>query len=360
LGVNSQKLQLIIRFFSLALYPLSLLYACIIYLRNWAFDHGILPSKTPAIYTICVGNITVGGTGKTPMVAFLAENLSKNFNVALLSRGYGRSTKGFRQVTSSQTAQTVGDEPYLYFLRFGSNIPVFVGEDRLAAYQKIQALNPNIQVLILDDAYQHRYINAHHKLLMLDFNRLPFNDYHLPFGRLREGLYSIKRAHSLVISKCPEKLNPTEKTTIENNCQAYTTKKPPIYFSNISYQKPVGFNGEGTINTNNYLIVSSIAQHTTFEFYCKSNFNVAKAIHYPDHHLFAAKDLQHISTICQQHNLSLLCTEKDYVKLKGLLPKYITAFYLPISMQFNPDQNILLSYFNSQIKQFQQTASKIS
>ena len=212
--------------------PISWIYGFVVWLRNLLYDDHILRSTKVSIPTICVGNLAVGGTGKTPMAEYLLSLLSANYKVALLSRGYGRKTRGFRLANEHDTAATIGDEPMQIHLRF-PDIPVAVCADRVKGVKQLQHLYPDLQCVILDDAYQHRSLSCGFYILLTPYDCLYTNDHMLPWGRLRDLPSQSHRANVVVVTKCPEHMQPIERRIVSNNLQLASYQH--LFYSSIGY-----------------------------------------------------------------------------------------------------------------------------
>jgi tetraacyldisaccharide 4'-kinase len=321
------------------LFPFSWLYGLITDFRNWLFDKGLMKSTTFDIPIINVGNLTVGGTGKTPHVEYLIKLLKNSKKVATLSRGYGRKTKGFLLADSQANAQTIGDEPYQFYQKFGNEIAVCVGEKRVEAIQKMRALKPDTNVIILDDAFQHRPVKPSLNLLLVDYNRPIYDDFPFPVGRLRERRYGVKRADAVIVSKCPKDLSQQEQQIIQQNLQPYLQANAPVFFTKILYGKPRNCRLEDTdLDGNKILLLSGIANPLLFEAYAKEHFEVVNHLIYPDHHDFSEQDLLAIHQQFKQNIKAVLMTEKDMVKFQPLLGhpllQNVSLFYLPIEIDF--------------------------
>lgn len=182
--------------------------------------------------------MTVGGTGKTPHIEYLQRLLSSDWEIAILSRGYGRKTKGYREVTDQSTAIEVGDEPLQFYHKFGHHTPVFVCEKRVEGIQRIEKEKPNTQIILLDDAFQHRAIRPHLNLLLTDYRRLFYQDYVLPMGLLREFRRGAKRANAVIVTKCPPLLTDTDKNEIVRQIQKFTLPSTPIFFRPLGTKLP--------------------------------------------------------------------------------------------------------------------------
>jgi len=319
-------------------WPFSLLYQFITSVRNALFDAGLKSVYQSSIYTISIGNLTVGGTGKTPHIEYLVQLLAKRYTLATLSRGYGRKSKGFRQANSASDSSEIGDEPLQLYQKFGTTLPVFVAEKRAEGLQKIEHHPPIPQLILLDDAYQHRAVRPHLNLLLTDYRRLFFNDYVLPLGLLRESKYGAKRAHGVVVTKCPPSLSQKDQEHIERKIRHYTFPQTPIFFSYFDYGKPLAyFESLKPISSNSTIwLVSGIAQPVLFEEAAKKHFLVAGHSSMGDHHAFTESEVLHWAKIAEEH--TILTTEKDWVKLKPLLENLSLTessfYYWPIQVTF--------------------------
>lgn len=334
--------------YSILLAPFALIYFGITWMRNLFFDWGIVKSETGPIQTLVVGNLSVGGTGKTPMVEYLINNLSQNYSLAVLSRGYGRKTKGFLQAEANSTPESIGDEPLQIYLKFHGQIPVFVGEDRLKALQIIHSIHPQINLVILDDAFQHQKLLPHFSILLTPYDRPFFKDFLMPLGRLREARTGAKRADLIVVSKTPHVPNPNKKDAIKSSIQKIVGSKNVMY-SQLDYGVPYAINSLDKFKDQPVILVSGLADDRLFQMYCGENFRVVHAFHFADHHDYSEKDgLEILRWINKQFQETpvILTTEKDSQKLK-LLAKQgflgeIPIFALPITVKFAPNEEELL------------------
>lgn len=308
------------------------MYGIITYLRNKLFDCGIIKQKSHSVKIISVGNIRVGGTGKTPFVEYLIKALSPYFNLAILSRGYGRKTKGFIHLQPHHSASEVGDEPLLIYKR-NPNTLVAVCEERNKGVENILKDSPQTNLIILDDAYQHRYINRDINILLTEYNRPFFKDRVIPYGRLREYHKGYKRASYIVVTKCPP--------LSEKQKQDFVLKLKPlphqkIFFSNIVYKLPYHIkNKEKQINLSDYkvLLLTGIANNQHIIKYLNSITQVVDTITFSDHHNFTEKDKIQIKNRYNKFSKSntiLLTTEKDAMRLQD----FETDIYvLPIDIE---------------------------
>jgi tetraacyldisaccharide 4'-kinase len=333
------------------LYPLSLFYGLAVYIRNKCYDIGLLPSRQFDIPVICIGNLEVGGSGKTPFTEYLVQLLQKNISLATLSRGYGRITVGFRWVDALDDVSLCGDEP----LQIKQNFPaigVAVCENRVLAIHRIK---DNYDAVIMDDAYQHRAVKAGLSILLFDYNRLNSNKLLLPAGNYRESYASRKRADILIVTKCPENIEATEKVKIIKNIAPFAYQK--VLFAGIAYAdklQPV-LHGIDTILLNN------ISAHTTILLItgiAKPGLLLAKLktisthiIHhaYADHHTFTlgnvSKLVSQFKAIPTQHKI-ILTTQKDATRLNN--PKFeqqlvgLPLYKVKINMIFANDDKLIL------------------
>ena len=323
------------------LIPFSYLYAGITRTRNWLYDQELLKSHQFPVPVINVGNLTVGGTGKTPHVEYLVR-LLKNNKVAILSRGYKRQTSGFVLASTQESAATLGDEPYQYYKKF-ADVIVAVCEDRVKGIHHLLKLKPNLEVILLDDAFQHRPVHAHLNILLTDYNRLFFQDKVLPAGRLRESRRGAQRADVVVVSKCPEQLPATKAIYLQENIHCYTQPDVPVFFSYYSYADPVSF-GSTLVCRKKIILMTGIAQPGPLLTYLhEAGYEVVKHFNFPDHYYYRQQDVKEISNFAKLNpDSSILTTEKDWVKLAG--PELLTEvqplaiFYIPIVVAFSKDQ----------------------
>jgi tetraacyldisaccharide 4'-kinase len=324
------------------LYPFSLLYGLITDFRNVLFDKGFKSQTGFDIPIINVGNLTVGGTGKSPQIEYLIRLLADTYQVASLSRGYGRKTKGYILADEHANAEQIGDEPMQFFQKFGSKISVAVSEKRVEGVQQLLQEKPTTELILLDDAYQHRYINPSFNILLMDYNRPFYEDLTFPAGRLRERRRGAKRADCIVVSKCPENLDSKAQDTIKQQIKPYPKEGTPIFFSTIRYGNPISCIGKSAVlPTKNIVLVTGIANPLPFENYVAQQFTIQERLVFKDHHAFSEEDVAQIKQALIQENTyekSVIMTEKDSVKFKDLLDKNDPIasrfFYIPIEIDF--------------------------
>jgi tetraacyldisaccharide 4'-kinase len=325
--------------------PSAFLFHGITAARNFLFDRGLLKSQKSPITTLVVGNLSVGGTGKTPWVEFLVRKLRDEVKLATLSRGYGRKTIGFRQVFPNSTAAEVGDEPLQLFTQFKEANPVFVGEDRVGATQKIQQLLPELQLLILDDAFQHRKLNPDFRIVLTPYDSPFSNDYLLPMGRLRESRAGAKRADVVVVTKCPTELSLEEKNRLKQSISPYLNAGTLLLYSSTSYGEPYQIAGPERTGFTAVIALAGLADNGPFFTYCKQQFALVDTFSFSDHYAYKPEDAGQILEVLGQEkgqHAVLLTTEKDAVKLKSFAAtemwSKISIFALPIQVALEPSQ----------------------
>lgn len=312
------------------LFPFSLIYGGIAAIRNFMFDYGLKKQVYFDLPVICVGNLSVGGTGKTPQVEYLIRLLSDNFNTVTLSRGYKRKSDGFYLADTSTQMEDIGDEPFQYFSKF-KKIHVAVDTKRVHGTQEILNTLPQTDVILLDDAYQHRHIKAGFYILLTKYNDLYCDDLVLPAGNLREFKSGAKRADVIVVTKCPSDLSLNNQMKIKQKLNVNSNQE--VYFSSICYNNEIT-NGEDFLVLNQipndlFIAVAGIAKPEYFYKHIKvinNNF-----VTFPDHHHFSEKDIDLI--LKKADGKKIITTEKDFMRLKGKLPKN-QLYYLPIETQF--------------------------
>ncbi|MDQ1089155.1 tetraacyldisaccharide 4'-kinase [Siphonobacter sp. SORGH_AS_1065] len=324
----------LILFLRRVLLPFSWIYGFITDWRNSLYDRGMSPSATFGIPIVSVGNLTVGGTGKTPHLEYLIRLLKPFASMATLSRGYGRDTKGFRIATNQDTAATLGDEPLQVYQKFGKEIRVTVGEKRAEAAEKLLKLHPETDLILLDDAYQHRAIQPQINLLLTDFYHLFYQDYSFPAGNLRERRHGAARADAIIVTKCPENLDAEGQKKIIKKIAKYS--KAPVFFSGIRYATPRN-SQQQTPPAAPAVLVSGLARPELLETYAQSKYKLAQHLAFGDHHAYTAGDWQKVETQLRQTGSPeawVLTTEKDYVKLKSVSNSSTAIYVLPIEVYF--------------------------
>ncbi len=320
------------------LYPLSALYALISEIRNWLYHFGLLKSTSFNVPIICVGNITVGGTGKTPHTEYLIQLLKDNYKVAVLSRGYGRKTKGFYWVETSNISAEVGDEP-LQMKRKFKDINFAVCENRVLGVKQMLSEMPDIDVILLDDAFQHRAIAPSLKVLLIDYNRPIMSDTVFPAGRMRELAYQHKRADIIVFTKCPMSLSGAERAKLRMKLKKHAHQQ--VFFSHMNYGTPKKLDGKTTQSISLFsqtIMLTGIAQPEPFQKYLEEHLYVEEELIFPDHHNYNDNDITLISKAAGKHpKTAIITTEKDAARLETVqldpaLKERI--YYVPIEVEF--------------------------
>ena len=310
------------------LFPLAFLYWLITFVRNWLYDKGIFKSYSFDITIIAVGNLSVGGTGKTPQIEYLIRLLSDKYKVAVLSRGYKRSTEGFILADENATASSIGDEPFQFYSKF-PNIQVAVDANRKNGIENLLQLSNKPDVILLDDAFQHRKVKAGFYILLTAYDDLFCDDYILPFGNLREPSSGKKRADMIIVTKCPKDLSEIAQQKIREKLKV----KQQVFFTTIQYDDFVFGNDNqllvSEIQSENKVLVAGIAKPKLFFDFLKNEKD--ETLVFPDHHHFSKQDCEQI--LAKANGRKIITTEKDFVRLSGLLPK-AQLFYLPIKAAF--------------------------
>lgn len=298
--------------------PFALLYWLAIAVRNWLYDKKIFGSQSFGLPLICVGNLSVGGTGKSPMVEYLIRLLKSEFKVGVLSRGYKRKTRGYALADETTTALDIGDEPMQFHLKY-PEIPIAVGEERLEAIPQMLHDRPETEVILLDDAFQHRRITAGLNILLTDYSNLFTRDFYLPTGDLRDLRSGYRRAQIIVVTKCPPALAIEEKESI--TAEINPLPGQPVFFTAIEYGQPYHIISREATEINSrteVLLVSGIANPRPLEKLLEKYCHSYHALHYSDHHIFTIDDIRDIRKRFGEldaANKIILTTEKDAVRL---------------------------------------------
>ena len=311
------------------LWPFSLLYRAATAVRNHLYDSGFKTSFEFERFVLSIGNLNVGGTGKTPMTEYLIRLLGEHYRIVTLSRGYGRKTRGYRIAGETDSARTIGDEPYQLFRKF-PNIHVAVCEERAVGIPFILADYPDTDVILLDDAFQHRPVKPQLSIMLTSFDKPFFQDWVLPAGRLRESRKGAARADVIVVTKCPETMPEKIRQGYVDKIRAYAPDTP-VFFSRIAYRQPVGNNGrlKGKV-----VLFSGIANPAQLRDYVDQHFEVVKEYTFRDHYPFNSDDIENLVNNAMREGASLLTTEKDFRRIPDEALKTIEGqvpvYYLPI------------------------------
>ncbi len=327
--------------------PLSWGYGAVTWVRNKMFDSGILTEKTFDIPVVCVGNLTVGGTGKTPHVEYILRHLASRYRIGVLSRGYKRKTKGFILAGPNSSPSDIGDEPLQIYRKFGGRVQVAVCESRRQGITLLQENFPELDLIVLDDAFQHRYVKPKVSVLLMDYHRPFYEDRMLPLGRLRESAVQANRADMVVVSKCPQDMSPLDVRLIRKHLNLMKFQK--LFFSSYDHtdilpvfpedaRYSVSLDALG--REDSVLLVTGVANPRGFIRYFKKFPFRVKVDHYPDHHDFNRRDIAEILDRFEKMKGArkiIVTTEKDAVRLlhnpyfPHRLKSYI--FYLPVEVK---------------------------
>lgn len=307
-------------------------------LRHWMFDCKLIKSQNFKTPIICVGNITVGGTGKTPTAEMIVGYMKQYYNVAVLSRGYGRRTKGYLEVKTTSSYRDVGDEPLQIKLKYPDAL-VVVCEKRTEAIHRIEAEHPEINLIVMDDGFQHRYVEPRINVVIVDSTRPYYEDDYLPAGTLRDKPESLDRAHYFIVTKCPVDMSPLDQRVWRMNLHKIAYQR--VYFTRVIPTPPVAqFPTQNVLNEGDEVIVmSGIGNPKAFISDVKRNYNVVGTITFPDHHVYSVSDIERIVAKLEKHpKAMLLTTEKDTVKLRRSrrVPDIMRErlFYQPVQVEF--------------------------
>ncbi len=323
------------------LVPASWVYGWVVRLRNYLFDAGLIRSEKFSVPIICVGNITVGGTGKTPMAEMIVDYMSRRHKVALLSRGYGRKTKGYIEVSPTSHYREVGDEPLQIKLKFPDTL-VVVCEKRALAIHRIIDEHPDIDLIILDDGFQHRYVNPTVNVVMVDATRPLHEDNFLPYGTLRDDIGQLHRAHYFVVAKCPEDMTPIDRRIMHKNlvCVAYQK----VYFTRIESFSPrpvfPDVAGDRSPQRGSRVIaLSGIGNPLPFHSSLEKEFEVVERIVLEDHHVYRVRDVKLLASLVEQYpDAVIVTTQKDAVKFanRNRIPMEVQRklYFRPINISF--------------------------
>jgi tetraacyldisaccharide 4'-kinase len=332
--------------FRILLFPFALLYGLVVWIRNHMYDRKLLRSSTFGLPLICVGNLSVGGTGKSPMVEYLVRRLKDRFKVATLSRGYKRKTKGYALATKHTTAIDIGDEPMQFHRKF-PDIPVAVGEERIVAIPQLLHDRSETEVVILDDAFQHRSIRAGLNILLTDCNNLFTRDFFLPTGDLRDERRSYERAQVIVVTKCKPDLSVEESALIIKEINPFFHQK--VFFTTFAYGIPYHITNYSTKpldEKTEVLLVTGIANPRSLKSYLETCIDTYYMINYSDHHIFSIEDWGDIKKRFDRMEAGekiILTTEKDAMRLLKFEKELATLpFYvLPIGHHFLFDEGTM-------------------
>jgi tetraacyldisaccharide 4'-kinase len=324
-------------FLGTLLLPFTFIYNAATKFRNYLFDADVKKSFEFEVNVIGVGNLSVGGTGKSPMVEYLIRLLSDKYKIATLSRGYGRKTKGFIIASDNDSALSIGDEPYQFYNKF-KNINVTVGEERAVAIPYILA-ELDSDVILMDDAFQHRYVKPGLNIMLTDYSKPFYSDFVLPSGRLRESRKGAKRADVILVTKCRADISEMEMNEIEKEISVYAPEVK-VCFTSIKYLEPKPIFDDVKFSSN-ILLFSGIANNKPLIEHISTHYQLIDEFYFADHHVYSTKDLNALEERFQRMSIvdkCLLTTEKDMVKLLDSTIEstvhHLPIFYIPIETCF--------------------------
>ena len=332
----------------LLLYPISKLYGIGMVVRNKMFDYGVLKQQEFDIPIVVVGNLAMGGTGKTPHVEYIVESLLGKYNIGVLSRGYRRATKGFVLASPQSRPEDIGDESYQIYRKFGPDITVAVCEKRSEGIRQMREINRDLNMIILDDAFQHLYVKPSVSVILTEYKRPIVYDKILPYGRLRESARALNRADIVVVTKCPIDMKPMHYRLFEENLKLFPFQK--LYFSRYNYGHLVPIFPEETADIpaldcqkadTAILVITGVANPKPFVRFLRRHKAKVKLKRFTDHHNFTASDMDDITRLFDElssDNKFIVTTEKDAVRILNnpYFPHRLkrSIFYVPIKVEF--------------------------
>ncbi len=350
-----------------SLYPFSLLYGIGVGVRNKLFDWGVFRSRAFPLPVICVGNLTVGGTGKTPHTEYLVRLLRHRFRLATLSRGYKRITKGFVLAGTHTTAGEIGDEPYQMFRKF-PDVTVAVDEKRCEGIEYLMRADKDLDVIVLDDAFQHRYVKPGLSIVLMDYRRPVYSDLLMPAGRLREPVCGLKRADMVVVTKCPANMDVEERKRIHR--KLCLDSRQDLFFTTLTYGNLEPLFADtlsrslSDVQDEEILLLTGIASPALLVEMLETCCRKVVSLVYPDHHAFDADDMKKLETVFRQlpgTKKLIVTTEKDAARLAALpaLPGWLKPYIytLPVEVRFLYDEE---ETFNSKIIEYVRKNSRNS
>jgi tetraacyldisaccharide 4'-kinase len=335
------------RWIRLILFPFSILYGGIVMFRNWMFTSGWLKSTAYDFPLICVGNLSVGGTGKSPMIEYLIRLTKDTYSVATLSRGYKRKTTGFLVANVKTTASDIGDEPLQFYSKFNDEIIVAVEAERTVGIEALRNLPNAPAIILLDDSFQHRKVTAGFNILLTPYHDLYVHDFMLPAGNLREPISGAKRADVIVVTKCPKEVSESELLQITQKLRPKVDQK--VFFTTIAYaetiQSETGKISLVSLKESTFILITGIANPKPLLQHLNDQGLQYEHLKYPDHHHFSESDIKSIKQ--KAGNKRVLTTEKDFMRLQGSLD---ALYYLPITVAFLAEEEVFQTHVKDFIK----------
>lgn len=329
------------KFIRIILFPIVPIYFLVTWFRNWLYDKRIKPSKSYDLPIICVGNLSTGGTGKTPMIEYLIRLLKDEKSLATLSRGYKRQSKGFILANKSTLASAIGDEPYQFYTKF-KDITIAVDENRQNGISKLIELEQKPEIILLDDAYQHRKVKAGFNILLTAYSNLYSKDIVLPTGNLREPRWGANRADVVVVTKCDRNISEIEKAKIVNGLKLQSHQS--AFFSYIDYSDVVvsASASKVLVKLPKFTLVTGIANAKPLVDFLNSKGLEFDHLEYADHYNFNSSDIDKLKSIGL-----IITTEKDFVRLSNYKNLESHLYYLPIRLVLDKPET-----FNALVKTF--------
>lgn len=345
--------------------PCSYIFKSVVGVRNFLFNTGVLKQRSFDVPVVVVGNLVVGGTGKTPHTEYIVSRLCMHYKMAVLSRGYKRKTSGFVMASNNLTSYDLGDEPYQIYRKYGACVKVAVCESRVKGIEKLLEINPELNLIVLDDAFQHRYVKPKVAVVLTDYRRLPCDDKMLPLGELREPKEGLNRADIVVVTKCPADIKPIDVNVVKKKLNLAPWQK--VFFSSYRYKELKAVFSEDNpylpdlnwLNSQDtILVVTGIANPVPMVRYLKKFNAKVKVIHFSDHHDYTRDDLNFIAKTYGSlpgERKFIITTEKDAVRLinNAYFPHALrkVMFYLPIEVEFLPGEDEFINVLTTKIKQ---------
>jgi tetraacyldisaccharide 4'-kinase len=318
-------------------FPISLVFGIVLRIRHYLYDSGVFKTKRFQIPVICIGNLEIGGSGKTPMLDYLLHKFSGTYKIVCLSRGYGRNSTGFRWLNDCSGPEEAGDEPWLIYSRHGEKVKVAVDANRVSGVERILKDYPETNLILLDDAMQHRAIEPSFRILLTPFQKPFFRNFLFPSGSLRDVKNAAEKADMLVFSKA-KIANDASLSEAKNDSVLAGWTEKPVYVSTVVYGDPKNRNGVLLEFGAKVICISGLASNQAFFEHCETQWKVSEKISLPDHYNYQKDFFQEgripAGTLC-------LCTEKDFYKLLSVAPEPDKVFYLPIEIRVHPEQKFL-------------------
>ena len=328
--------------------PFAWGYGAGVWLRNAAFNIGVLPQEEFDVPVVSVGNITVGGTGKTPHVEYIIEKLYSRYHIAVLSRGYKRKTKGFILASNNSTPRDIGDEPYQIYRKYSGLITLAVCESRRKGIRELMRIDPNINLILMDDGFQHRYVKPKVNVVLVDYNHPPYDDRMMPLGTLREPARNVLRGDIVVVTKCPTDITAMDIRMVKKNLALFPYQG--LFFSNIRYADPIPVfpvqspqltSLQWLHDDDAVLCLTGSATPKPLVRYLRQFSTHLKVMHFDDHHFFTRRDFNDIFKVYNQlegKRKFIITTEKDAVRIMNN-PYYPPTkrnciYYIPIKVGF--------------------------